>query len=135
MTKNAIKGLEKRRLVLQGELDAEKGQAERNRMGQFATPTGLAVDILRYAKRHFSESERVRFIDPAVGTGSFYSALLEVFPKGRLRAAVGYEIDRHYGIPAAKLWGSRGLAVRLEDFTQASCVRIFRRCFSPLAIW
>ncbi len=119
MTKNAIRGLEKRRLAWQGELDAEKDQAERNRMGQFATPTGLAVDILRYAKRHFSESEKVRFIDPAVGTGSFYSALLEVFPKGRLGAAVGYEIDRHYGIPAAKLWGERGLAVRLEDFTQA----------------
>lgn len=119
MTKNAIKGLEKRRLAWQGELDAEKDQAQRNRMGQFATPTGLAVDILRYAKRHFSESERVRFIDPAVGTGSFYSALLEVFPKGRLGAAVGYEIDRHYGVPAAKLWEERGLAVRLEDFTQA----------------
>lgn len=45
MTKNAIKGLEKRRLAWQGELDAEKDQAERNRMGQFATPTGLAVSI------------------------------------------------------------------------------------------
>ena len=34
MTKNAIKGLEKRRLAWQGELDAEKDQAQRNRMGQ-----------------------------------------------------------------------------------------------------
>ena len=41
-----------RRLALQGGLDAEKEQAERNRMGQFATPTGLAVDILRYAKAY-----------------------------------------------------------------------------------
>ena len=30
----------RRRLALQGGLDAEKEQAERNRMGQFATPTG-----------------------------------------------------------------------------------------------
>lgn len=119
MTKNARAGLEKRRLALQEELDAEKDQAERNRMGQFATPTGLAGDILRYAKRHFGESERVRFVDPAVGTGSFYSALSDVFPKGRLGAAVGYEIDRHYGVPAVKLWGDSGLDVRLEDFTRA----------------
>ena len=39
--------MEEQRLALQRELDAGKEQAERNRMGQFATPTGLAVDILR----------------------------------------------------------------------------------------
>ena len=88
-------------------------------MGQFATPTGLAVDIQRYAKAHLGKNERVRFIDPAVGTGSFYSALLDVFPQTRIGAAVGYEIDPHYGGPAAKLWGKTGLDIRLEDFTQA----------------
>ncbi len=111
--------LEGRRLALQGELDAEKEQAERNRMGQFATPPGLAVDILRYAKAQLGKNENVRFIDPAIGTGSFYSALLDVFQKRRIGAAVGYEIDLHYGGPAAKLWGETGLDVRLEDFTQA----------------
>ena len=80
MTKKLVASLEERRLALQRELDAEKAPLERNRMGQFATPTGLAVDILRYAKRHLDDSNRVRFIDPALGTGSFYSALLDVFP-------------------------------------------------------
>ncbi len=119
MTKKVIVEFEARRLALQDELDAKKEVAERNRMGQFATPTRLAVDILRYAKVQLGESEKVRFIDPAIGTGSFYSALLDVFPKECIAAAVGYEIDPHYGVPAAKLWGDTGLDIRLEDFTQA----------------
>ena len=105
---------------MQGELDAGKEQAERNRMGQFATPTGLAVDILRYTKGYLTgKGGKVRFIDPALGTGSFYSALLEVFPKRHIAAAVGYEVDPYYGASAAKLWGGSGLDVRLADFTQA----------------
>jgi hypothetical protein len=111
--------LEKHRLALQKALDAEKTQAERNRMGQFATPTGLAADILRHAAEQLGDEEKIRFLDPAIGTGSFYSALLAVFPKGRLEAATGYEIDPHYGEPAARLWASTGLALRLDDFTRA----------------
>ena len=38
--------IEARRLALQRDLDAAKTKAERNRMGQFATPTALARDIL-----------------------------------------------------------------------------------------
>ena len=110
---------EARRLILQGELDAERDAAVRNRMGQFATPTALAADILRYARAQFGENGSVRFIDPAIGTGAFYSALLDAFPKARVRAAVGYEIDPHYGIHALDLWAGRGLDVRLADFTRA----------------
>ena len=124
--KKLIASLEERRLALQRELDAGKDSSERNRMGQFATPTGLAVDILRYAKRHLGNSDGVRFIDPALGTGSFYSALLDVFPQRSISAAVGYEIDPHYGVPASKLWADSGLDVRLEDFTRAQAGRTVR---------
>ena len=96
-------------------------------MGQFATPANLAVDIQRYAKMHLGKNERVRFIDPAIGTGSFYSALLEVFPQSRIGAAVGYEIAPHYGSPAVKLWGGTGLDIRLEDFTQAEAPKAAER--------
>lgn len=119
MTKKAIAEFEARRLALQDELDAKRNSAERNRMGQFATPTGLAADILCYAKAQVGESEKIRFLDPAIGTGSFYSALIDVFPKNQIGAAVGYEIDPHYGAPAAHLWSDIGLDLRLEDFTQA----------------
>ena len=111
---------EDRRIVVQAELDAAKDQAERNRMGQFATPTELAVQILEYAKEQLNETEAVRFIDPAIGTGSFYSALLKVFPADRLTHAVGYEVDLHYGEPAARLWKGTMLDVHLEDFTRAA---------------
>ncbi len=120
MAKDITRALEEQRLALQRELDAGKEQAERNRMGQFATPTELAVDILRYVKAHLvGKSRKVRFIDPALGTGSFYSALLEVFPKRHIAVAVGYEVDPYYGAPAAKLWDGTGLDTRLADFTQA----------------
>ena len=56
-------------------------------------------------------------MDPAFGTGSFYSALLSVFRRESIAAAYGYEIDPHYGLPAARLWESSGLRLELTDFT------------------
>ena len=111
--------LEVERVKLQAVLDAEKTQAERNRMGQFATPPLLARAILSHAKTLLPRTEEVRFIDPAFGTGSFFSALLETFPSARIRDAVGFEIDEHYGTPAAKLWRETPLKLTLGDFTQA----------------
>ena len=118
MTKSAL-GREIRRLAVQAELDAARNQADRNRMGQFATPTELAVEMLQYANTAWDDTTPVRFIDPAIGTGSFYSALLRVFPEDRVTGAVGYEIDPHYGQPAIRLWQGTVLDLRLEDFTLA----------------
>ena len=112
--------LEERRSMVQARLDADKEQSERNRMGQFATPAGLALDMLREAKKILNKNEIVRFIDPAVGTGSFYSALLEVFPMNRIGSAVGYEIAPDYGEQAIEIWAETGLEVRLNDFTQVA---------------
>ena len=114
-----VRELEQRRLAVQTKLDAAKDQAERNRLGQFATPTGLAVEMLQYAREQLDEALCIRFLDPAIGTGSFYSALLGVFPEERLASAVGYEIDPQYGLAAAKLWDGAGLEVRLDDFTRS----------------
>jgi hypothetical protein len=109
--------LEERRLMLQAALDAKKTQAERNRLGQFATPTALAIDILKYASTFIPEDEKVRFLDPAIGTGAFYSALTKVFPKQRIAEALGFEIDPHYEEPASQLWARSGLVTKLADFT------------------
>jgi len=113
--------IEAERLALQNALDMQKTQAERNKLGQFATPTDLAVDVLVAAKQFLGHGETVRFLDPAVGTGSFYSALLTVFPEKRIQWARGFEIDEHYGIPARTIWAKHGLRIELTDFTtQAS---------------
>lgn len=105
------------RLALQASLDAEKSQDERNRLGQFATPSVLAQDILDYAAA-LMPAGQINFLDPAIGTGAFYSALLRAFPKKRIALARGFEIDAHYGQPAAQLWAGTNLDYRLADFTQ-----------------
>jgi hypothetical protein len=110
--------LESQRQILQVELDAQKTQEERNVMGQFSTPIALANDILAHAKNIFPKREKVRFLDPAFGTGSFYSALNTVFPTTRIEAATGFEVDDHYGKPAQTLWGQTALNYQLADFTK-----------------
>ena len=72
-----------------------------------------------YAKSQLADQKVVRFIDPAIGTGSFYSAFLQVFPQSRISSASGYEIDPDFGIPATKLWSETGLKINLKDFTKA----------------
>lgn len=113
-----IQAREADRLTLQAQLDREKTGAQRNKLGQFATPTALAEDILAYAGSLLQESEPVRFLDPAIGTGAFYSALLKTFPAARIQEAQGFEIDPHYGSPAARLWADTSLSMTLSDFTQ-----------------
>jgi predicted RNA methylase len=114
---DAITPIEDRRVSLQTALDNEKTQAERNKLGQFATPTGLASDVLAYARNLLPADATVRFLDPAIGTGSFYSALLREFGEDRIEAAAGVEIDPHYGKPARDLWASHRLKLTLDDFT------------------
>jgi predicted RNA methylase len=71
--------IEASRLKVQKHLDSSKTQAERNKLGQFATPGALATDILEYARKILPADLNIRFLDPAFGTGSFYSALLKRF--------------------------------------------------------
>ena len=112
--------IENTRLDLQDRLDAVKTQAERNKLGQFATPTALAADILDYAKSTLPRRLKVRFLDPAFGTGSFYSGLLRAFPASRVVQAEGYEIDPHYGEEALRFWDNTPLKLQVADFTRAA---------------
>lgn len=112
--------LETRRVALQADCDSTKDQLERNRLGQFATPPPLAVEILRHGLSLLSKGEDVRFLDPAVGTGSFFSALLKTARIRRIAQAVGFEIDPLYAKPARDLWTKSGLEVRAADFTKAT---------------
>jgi predicted RNA methylase len=112
--------LEVQREAFQQECDSVKTQKERNRLGQFATPQSLALEIMKFAKGRVRDHENVRFLDPAFGTGSFFSALLEVFKPSAITAAVGYEIDRHYADRACELWRDSQLDLRIADFTMAA---------------
>ena len=122
---NTFDSLEKQRLTLQSQLEAAKTQAERNRLGQFATPPILAFDILKYASRFFSKREAIHFLDPAIGSGAFYSALRNVFPQEQLVEALGFEIDPDYAKAAKRLWGNSRLIIKHADFTNEEPVPRF----------
>jgi predicted RNA methylase len=108
--------IEDHRLVEQVRLDGLKTAAERNKWGQFATPPDLALGIARYARGLIGDSP-VRFLDPAIGTGSFYSALCQILPAQQISAAAGVELDPLFAETATKLWRARGLTVIKGDFT------------------
>jgi len=109
--------VEQARVAMQKTLDAGRSPHLRNRMGQFATPTGLAHDVIDCGLNLLGPDVPVRFLDPAFGTGSFYSALLKAKPT--LAAVAGFEIDSHYGLPAIELWRESTLELKLGDFTKA----------------
>lgn len=110
--------LEAHRLKLQARLDALKSQGERNQLGQFSTPPGLAASIVQATMPMLSQTELIRFLDPAFGTGSFYSALLQLVSPNRIERAWGYEIDKHYAADASVLWQTTSLHLNIADFTQ-----------------
>jgi adenine-specific DNA-methyltransferase len=119
MTMDFLHRLEAQRLERQTEIDAGKSKSERNKLGQFATPSALATSILQQAKQFLPSNQSIRFLDPAIGTGAFYSALLRVFPHDQVAAVRGYEIDPHYGEVTHSLWPDRRTEIVIDDFTQA----------------
>lgn len=108
---------ERARLEAQRALDASRTLAERNRLGQFATPTGLARQVLRLGLSHLPPGEAVRFVDPALGTGAFYSALLAERGDRALDRALGVELDPAVLAQARALWAGEALQIRAGDFT------------------
>lgn len=119
-----IETLESGRLEMQRRLDGAKGQGERNKLGQFATPTELAVDIASYAGTLLPPASKVRFLDPAFGTGAFFSALVRAFPSSSIEKACGFEIDADIAQEASRLWSESLLRLSLGDFTKADASRI-----------
>jgi adenine-specific DNA-methyltransferase len=115
--------VEAQRRTIQDRLDKAKSAAERNRLGQFATPPKLAVEIARYTFSLWRERGRVEtvsFLDPAIGSGSFYSALRQAFPPGSVAEACGVEIDPALAATAKMLWEASGLRMLPGDFTRLS---------------
>lgn len=107
--------LEQRRKILQRGCDDARTQLERNRLGQFATPFELAAEIVKESVGYTEPDTPIRFLDPAFGTGPFYSALLQQHGE-RIESALGLEIDAHYGGPSKNLWQQTRLDLKIGDF-------------------
>ena len=108
-----------RRQAAQDNLDRTTTKAQRNKRGQVATPPPMALQILEYATSRMHNSTQIKFLDPAVGTGAFFSALLSTNHPSRIASAHGYETDPRITRTARDLWSSSGLTVHQQDFTTA----------------
>ena len=114
----ALADLESERQQIQAALDGVCSPAERNARGQFATPPALARQIAKEAARRLG-SDSVAFLEPAIGTGAFYAAVLNQLGPERISRAVGFEIDPTHVNHAIALWNDQGLTVYDADFTAA----------------
>jgi adenine-specific DNA-methyltransferase len=113
-----IPDYEQQRLEIQKSLDAQKTQEERNKLGQFATPGVLALEMANYAYQLIDIKGQINFLEPALGTGAFFSAVKRTFSNNTLYRCFGIEVDSHYGVPAQELWGGRNCTVTIADFTE-----------------
>ncbi|TSA50887.1 MAG: SAM-dependent DNA methyltransferase [Nitrosomonadales bacterium] len=111
--------VEVRRQAIQTDIDTRKSAAERNRLGQFATPNALAVDIARYVESVIGRTtSNIHFADPSIGSGRFSSAALAVFGSKRISSAVGVELDPAFAAAAHNLWANARLEIVYGDFTR-----------------
>ena len=114
--------IEANRVLLQYMTDNKKSIETRRKLGQFATPYALAQEIVTYGLKLLN-SDTIDFLEPAIGTGTIYSALLEECEKTakRLRKSIGFEIDDDFFFAARKLWENSGIKIEHTDFTEADC--------------
>jgi adenine-specific DNA-methyltransferase len=84
----------------------------------YLTPPELAHDIVEYAVSKLSPHIRgaVDFGDPAIGTGVFFSTLLNVLTEDKISSAIGIEIDLERVDETRKRWSHRGLEVERGDY-------------------
>ncbi|HKZ86695.1 MAG TPA: N-6 DNA methylase [Anaerolineae bacterium] len=119
MTRKDLQQIELERQAEQARLDGLKTAMQRNEMGQYATPFPLALKIMQFVRDNWlTAAKDIRFLDPAVGTGAFVSALLHAFDRKHLRSITGIELDPQIASAADKLWSKWGLKVIEADFTR-----------------
>ena len=118
--KNLIQ-LEKERENIQALIDSSKAIDYRRAMGQFSTPFELAVEITQYGVSLIKEKNIV-FLEPSFGTGSFFSALLNVAGEHNINAT-GIELDKDFYAKAKELWKNYPLELINNDFTAMAPVR------------
>ena len=115
---NSLQEKELERTARQTYIDSNMGAAARNKLGQFATPPALAQEIAEYAGALWKKrKDKIRFFEPALGTGAFFSALVRRLPAGRIERATGVEINPDMAKLAQELWKDSGLEVINSDFT------------------
>ena len=112
-----IKTIESRRNALQNIVDKSKSINERRKFGQFSTPIDLAKEIVSYGLSLLSD-DNITFLEPCIGSGAFYSALLSLVSNCKILAATGIELDTTYLECAKRLWNSFDIEPMNDDFSR-----------------
>lgn len=104
----SIRDLEKKRIEIQNLIDKKNNIEYRRHEGQFATPFVLAKEITDYALT-LIDSREISFLEPAIGTGAFVSALLDSANKSNknIKKITGIEKDKSFFKAASFLWGNK----------------------------
>jgi adenine-specific DNA-methyltransferase len=111
---------EKKEIVRHGQqlrIDQSRSQQDRNILGQFSTPFPLAREIVAQTQNYLC-AETISFLEPAVGSGVFFSALSAVASRP-VEKATGVEIDKEYAQVAQDTWGHLYTVIH-DDFLKVS---------------
>lgn len=112
-------GLDLQRIELQAFLDSKKSLLERNKLGQFATPSLLAREIVQETLKIFNQ-KNIKLLEPSAGTGSFILNLLDSLPLDKtIEKIIGIEKDTVYGEASKEFYrkNSIDLDYIIGDFT------------------
>ncbi len=101
-------------------IDQSRSQQDRNTFGQFSTPFLLAREIVAQAKNYL-HTAKIDFLEPAVGSGAFLSAL-DTVATSAVESATGVEIDAEYAQVARDGWSPLYQVVQ-DDFLNFSARR------------
>lgn len=80
------------------------------------TPPELAREIAEYTVQLIEPHSQIHFGDPAVGTGAFYAALLQVLPQNRINSAIGIDISAKQVAATEWRWAHRGMKAMIGDY-------------------
>ena len=112
------------RQSIQESIDKEKNIDERRKYGQFSTPFDLAKEIVSYGIT-LLQGRNISFLEPCMGSGSFYSALLSAAKanKYNVQVATGIEMDRVYFEASKRIWQDDSINLINNDFTRVEPMR------------
>lgn len=123
-----IQELEVLRSEQQVVIDSQKNLAERNQMGQYSTPIELAKEVTKFVLNKWSAQNpntQIRFLEPAIGTGAFYSAVRSTVDENMISDAVGIELDKSFFEASRELWKDETIRIINEDATKVELNETF----------
>ena len=103
------------RKYLQDSIDDSNDLVSRNKMGQYATPKTLAVEVSQYIDELQSWNYPIEVLEPALGLGVFIEAI-EFHTNIHVNEYTGVELDNDFFNVAKTLWKDYSVNLINSDF-------------------